>query len=204
MAVIKHVVFDIGNVLFGYQPEHVIKQLLPDTLDNTLYLNYLFGADVWQQMDRGDLSLDEAYQVMVNACPDLQHRKAEIYTLVNGFPDHLIPIAETKALFLRCVDSHNVYILSNFQDKPFDRLLEAHPFLKKALGMVVSAKVNMMKPERGIYQYLLETYDLLPSDCLFIDDLDANIAAARKVGMHGIVYSSPDQLMKELEPYDLV
>ena len=55
-----------------------------------------------------------------------------------------------------------------------------------------------MKPEPEIYQLLLNRYNLNPEETVFTDDLEANIEAAKKEGIHGIVFKSPDQLTDDL------
>ena len=49
-----------------------------------------------------------------------------------------------------------------------------------------------------IYQLLLNRYNLNPEETVFTDDLEANIEAAKKEGIHGIVFKSPDQLKDDL------
>ena len=55
-----------------------------------------------------------------------------------------------------------------------------------------------MKPEAAIYQLLLNRFSIAPKETVFIDDLPDNIAAAKKEGMNGIVFKSPDQLKSDL------
>lgn len=50
-----------------------------------------------------------------------------------------------------------------------------------------------------IYKYLLETYNLNPDECIFIDDSVANINAANELGIHGIVYTDIENLRKEFK-----
>ena len=56
---IKHIIFDIGNVLFKYNPTHIIECLTPESKYKKFYLEQLFNSDYWQQMDRGDMSLEK-------------------------------------------------------------------------------------------------------------------------------------------------
>jgi putative hydrolase of the HAD superfamily len=66
-------------------------------------------------------------------------------------------------------------------------------------GMVISAKEHMVKPDREIYELLISRYHLVPEECIFLDDLEKNIAAAQEVGMKGIVFQSYGQALEELE-----
>jgi epoxide hydrolase-like predicted phosphatase len=65
--------------------------------------------------------------------------------------------------------------------------------------VVDSGFVGMRKPERGIYELTLERLGLPGSECVFLDDLEVNVEAARELGMHGIVYRDADQAIAELD-----
>ena len=53
---------------------------------------------------------------------------------------------------------------------------------------MVSGRVKLRKPNKEIYEYLLNTYMLKAEECVFIDDRKENIDAAMAVGMKGIVF----------------
>ena len=55
----------------------------------------------------------------------------------------------------------------------------------------------MIKPDRQIYAYLLERYGLLPQECLFLDDLEQNVEAARQAKMAGEVFAGNFEKIKE-------
>ena len=61
-------------------------------------------------------------------------------------------------------------------------------------GMIVSGFEHVLKPDPAIYHLLLDRYCLKAEECVFIDDRDVNIEAARAVGMKGIVYTGPEAL----------
>ena len=65
--------------------------------------------------------------------------------------------------------------------------------------VVDSAFVGMRKPEPEIYALTLERLGLAAAACVFVDDLEHNVVAARESGMHGIVYRNTAQAIAELE-----
>jgi len=201
---INTIVFDVGQVLFGYDTHNVIDKIVGDTPHRDEYINKLFDHDIWLQLDRGTLSHEDCVKILAEQMEHCPRRVDEVRRFITEFPDHMELIHESKELFLHFKDHYQVYILSNFQDEPFDLLAKLHPFLNEAHGMVVSAKVNMMKPEPSIYRHLLTTYNLEAPKTLFIDDRPENIAAAKVVGMNGIVYQNPIQLRTDLERYNLI
>jgi putative hydrolase of the HAD superfamily len=64
--------------------------------------------------------------------------------------------------------------------------------------VVDSAFVGMRKPERGIYELTLERLGLQAADCLFIDDVEDNCAAARELGMAAVHFRSNEQAIPEI------
>ena len=64
---------------------------------------------------------------------------------------------------------------------------------------MISYQIHHVKPEPEIYQYLLDKYDLKAEDCLFFDDREDNVEAARKLGFSGIVVTGEEQLLEELQ-----
>lgn len=64
--------------------------------------------------------------------------------------------------------------------------------------MVISADVRAIKPEPEIYHIMLDKIGRPASECLFIDDLLANIEQAKRMGFVTIHFTSPEQLEDEL------
>jgi putative hydrolase of the HAD superfamily len=73
---------------------------------------------------------------------------------------------------------------------PIDELFEV---------VVDSAFVGTRKPEPEIYAITLERLGLPAQACVFVDDLERNVEAARGAGMQGIVFRDTAQAMTELE-----
>ena len=65
--------------------------------------------------------------------------------------------------------------------------------------VVISGEVGMRKPEHRIFQHTLGLLGLEPRDCVFVDDLPANVAAAVEVGMVGIRHVAYEDTRHELE-----
>lgn len=54
--------------------------------------------------------------------------------------------------------------------------------------IVCSAEVGLAKPEAGIFTLAAERLGLAPGQCVFVDDLDTNVEAAREVGMQAVLF----------------
>jgi putative hydrolase of the HAD superfamily len=67
--------------------------------------------------------------------------------------------------------------------------------------IVDSGFVGMRKPEPEIYELTVERLGdgVGPSDCLFIDDVEVNIDAARDLGMRAVHFRDNEQAIPEIE-----
>jgi HAD superfamily hydrolase (TIGR01549 family) len=74
-----------------------------------------------------------------------------------------------------------------------------HGFADVFDHMVISAEVGMMKPDPRIYNLALEELNARAAESIFIDDVLANVEAARSVGMTGIHFTQPQLALDELK-----
>lgn len=199
---IANIVFDIGNVLYAYDPVALIQKILGPTRHQVLFLEHLFHAPLWQQLDRGDLSEKDALEQLAGICPDPEFVSGAAQLLFH-FSCQLEPIGETHALLRELATHYPVYLLTNFQSEPYKRLFAASPVLPLTQGAIVSADERCMKPEPFIYELLLERFSLNPVETLFIDDMPDNIVAARSKGIHAVHFTAPHLLRGILQSYNL-
>ena len=74
-------------------------------------------------------------------------------------------------------------IRDSWSAEMFPHAEAAYDWLALFDGIVVSGRVRKVKPDRDIFDHLLETFDLRAEDVLFIDDHEPNVVAARSYGM---------------------
>lgn len=193
---IKNIVFDIGNVLagfvwedfyrsFGYS-EEIFGKLANATVKNPM----------WNEMDRGAMSDEELLAGFIRNDPSIEGQIREVFENVRGMVrryDYAIPwIRELKERGL------GIYIISNFAHKAHMDCADALDFLKETDGAILSYQVKLIKPDPEIYRLLCSKYGLSTSECVFIDDVEKNVEAARAEGMEGIVFRSLEQVKGEL------
>ena len=65
-------------------------------------------------------------------------------------------------------------------------------------GGLLSCDYNVIKPDPAFYQILIDKYDLDPSKCVFLDDLEDNLAAAREFGIQTIQVRDHEQAASDL------
>lgn len=65
-------------------------------------------------------------------------------------------------------------------------------------AVVISAEVGMRKPEPRIFLHAAQLLDLQPAECIFIDDIQANITAAEQAGFTGVLHTDADSTASRL------
>ena len=97
-----------------------------------------------------------------------------------------------------------LYALSNWSAETFPFAQKRFQFLKWFDGIMLSGKVGLVKPDPRFFQLFLETFSVDPASAVFVDDLKHNVEAASAAGLHGIVFTDPDQLRRELAQVGLL
>ena len=92
-----------------------------------------------------------------------------------------------------------ILYLSNYSHKIMRECADALYFLPEMDGGLFSCDFHMVKPDPDFFRLLIEKYQLDPSRCVFIDDIETNLEGARAVGMHTILFENPAQAEAELD-----
>ena len=194
----KHIIFDIGNVLIGYRWQDMLIEDHGMNPEDALRLgSTVFNNSNWLRLDAGDISLQEMAEYAIKEMPDLAEDVKWFFGNARMMRVKRPSIwNEMKVLREK---GYGIYLLSNYSEE----LLESHigdTEIKDLVdGGVVSFQIHEIKPEPAIYQYLLQKYNLKPEDCLFFDDREDNVEAARKLGISAIVVTGEEQLLEELK-----
>lgn len=67
--------------------------------------------------------------------------------------------------------------------------------------LTISAEVKTAKPEAGIYAHALKQAEAKAEEAVFVDDVNANIEACQKLGMHGVLFRDVEQTLGELKDF---
>lgn len=179
-------ILDIGRVLLSYEPEDIAAALLPPA-EQELALRHVFGGPEWLMLDEGTHNNRTATEAIC-AKPPMQGREAMVLRLLTAFPEHMHPLPLSEQLAQWKLDGKRLYALSNFHAEAYLRIRALYPFFDLMDGLLISSHEKLLKPNPAIYRLLLSRYGLSPTRCVFVDDTAANVAAARALGIPGIVY----------------
>ncbi len=106
------------------------------------------------------------------------------------------------AEFLKELKERNfkIYILSNLSKESY-QYIKKYDFWQKVDGRIFSFEEKMCKPERKIYEALIQKYNLIPEETIFVDDMKENIDVAESLKMYGVVFQNLKQVEMEIETY---
>ncbi len=188
---IKNIVFDIGRVLVSYTPFEFIQSLGHSERKSQELFQVIFGGQTWKDADRGTVTLTQQLSIYKDQLPLYSDEIDEIMEKWIYMPTMM---AESEALLKEVLDlGFNVYLLSNYPEHGFPQFKLRYPILDRVHGYVVSYQEKLMKPEKEIYEVLLQRYQLVPDETVFIDDISENIEAAVQLGIHGTVFENVTQ-----------
>lgn len=192
---IKHFIFDIGNVIVDFDPIPYFEKLLPGK-HMELVCGLVFDED-WARLDEGVYTGDEVREIQLKKYPEYQEQ-------INCIHDHWMQMMKLKVetiSFMKEVKKkgYTTYLLSNIGKESHTYLQKTYGFFDLVDGMVLSYQERLLKPDKRIYECLIDRYQLSPQECVFFDDKEENVRIAKELGIHGIVFQTIAQAKKEVE-----
>lgn len=194
---INTLIFDLGNVLIDWNPSYLFDKIFDDKAKKEYFFSNVATMEWHSKQDAGR-PVAEATEELLQKHPDWAHPIKAFYArwkeMFSGTVEGSVEILKE----LKESGNYKLYALTNWSAELFKEALEDYSFLYWFDGRVVSGEEGINKPSLEIYHILLQRYNVDPQTALFIDDKEENIAAAKKVGIDGIVFTSPQQLRNEL------
>lgn len=196
MHTIKHIVFDVGRVLIHWDPEIPFRHLIPDENDRQHFLANICTPEWNIEQDRGREWVDAENHLIK------QHPEKEV--AIRGFRKHWIEMIhgalDDSVVIMKSLieNGMDVTLLTNFNQETFPLAKEKFPFLKLPRGETVSGEIGLLKPDLAIFQHHTKTHGLDPAACLFFDDSQKNVDAARAAGWQAELFADPAQMHSDL------
>ena len=196
MTEIRHIVFDIGQVLVHYDPDLPFSRLIPDEAERKWFFDNVCTSAWNIEQDRGR-TWQEAEAEIIALFPDHEEN-------IRNFRRHwheMVPHAydDSVALMERLIDAgQDVTLLTNWAADTFVEARGRFPFLDKPRGVTVSGEIRVIKPDRAIYDHHVKAFGLQPAATLFIDDSQKNVDGAKAAGWQAVLFTGTDQLEADL------
>lgn len=198
------VVFDLGGVVFHWQPASLLRQVLPERVRDEasadhwikeIFQTFEFSGD-WAQFDLGKI---EAEELVVRIARRTRLEMCEVAAVIDGLMPHMRVKDDTVELIHELKShGHRLVYLSNMPHGLARWIEDDHPFADWFEDGIFSARVTMMKPDPAIFRALTERLSVTDPSPVFIDDAQRNIDAARALGWRGVRFETAAQVRTQL------
>ena len=196
----RNIIFDFGNVLVMWEPERLYREYFGDEAEAAFFMKHVATAEWRTSMDAGR-TFDDAVSALKKEWPQYeeaiglwQHRWFDMLTgEVEGMRELLMQ--------LKAMPDVHLYGLTNWSMETLPQTRDRFPVMQLIEDYVASGAEGLTKPDERLFRRLLERYHLAPQECLFIDDNEVNVKAARRLGMKGICFTSASDLRWQLGLY---
>src|SRR5687767_11371995 len=197
------VIFDVGNVLYGWDPEAFLDRQLAN---DEARLRFIEDVDLYSWHDTLD-----AGRPFDEAAAELSEKFPAYAELIRAWGDRFgetigDPVPGVHEI-VEELDARGVplFAITNFSADfwpPFRAKEDA--FFRRFRDILVSGKEKLLKPDPAIYYRALDRFGLRPADALFVDDRLINVEGAVAIGMHGHLFTDAGGLRARLEAEGLL
>ena len=186
MKRLKNIIFDFGGVLIDWNPVYLYRKVFETEKEIKYFLENICRYD-WNLLQDEGRPLAEGTRLLQEKFPAYTDEIAMYYgrweEMLGGTYD------ENTNLIVPLKERYKVYGLTNWSAETLPLAMKRYNFFQELDGMVVSGEEKMVKPDRRLYEVLLERYALRAEESLFIDDNAANIETARDLGFQVVHFT---------------
>jgi putative hydrolase of the HAD superfamily len=198
----KTVIFDFGNVVGFFEYGRTLERVAPHTdLSTAEMIARVYASSLEDDVETGCIDSAE----FLRRVHRLWELRCEIALLSEAIADIFTPNLEVCELILRLRPRYRVLLGSNTNE------VHATQFRRQFAdvlghfdGLVLSYEIGHRKPHAAFFEHCARLADAAPTEIVFIDDLVANVEAARAHGWHGILYRPGEDLAARLRRLGVV
>lgn len=194
---IKNIVFDIGGVILDNNDE-ILMKFLNKTKNEIIELKKIVYGKRFKECLLGNLTQKEYMDALVNEFPE---DKIEIEKLLMPkYQENVLPLKkETLNIMYELKDkNYKIYFLSNLTESTYYYLKDKLNILDDFDGGIFSWKEHLVKPNKEIYELLIQRYKLNKDKTIFFDDSLKNVQAGNEFGIKSIQFKNVEDIIKAL------
>lgn len=184
---INTVIFDIGKVLISFDWDKYVNRLF-DSNTAEKVTDAMWNHGYWNELDRGVWSEEEVLKAFVSVHPECESEIREAYARIDECAlkqDYAIEWVKSLRK-----QGYRVLFLSNYFEPLMKKCPDILDFIPYMDGGVFSWMINLTKPDKAIYEHICSKYNLVPGECLFIDDNRNNVDSANEFGINAILFEN--------------
>ena len=204
---IKNIIFDIGNVILNFNINEVLEKFTDNRDEREFILKNIINSPEWlgyALIDTGYITRDEAIKMVEDRTNHFNDSLVEKFWY--SYNDYAYVDERVLELisFLK-ENGYKIYLLSNINPCTYE-LVEKSGLFNLVDGYVLSYKEHQVKPYIGIYKTLLDRYNLVAGESLFIDDKKDNVLSANSLGMLGenVLADDFESILTLLKKYEII
>ncbi|MFC3197042.1 HAD family hydrolase [Parapedobacter deserti] len=200
MQNITAIILDYGNVLFDIDFLRLRQSFMDLGIKNVdSFYGHRAQHDLFDAFDKGAITAAAFRDGIRKAADNPRLSDEAIDTAWNSLligvrPGHHDLLCELKKRY-------RTFLLSNNNDIHYQWIMS---YLKREFGLEGNAAffekdyyshlLGMRKPDREIFEFVLDTHDLIPTQTLFVDDSPQHIDTARRLGIQAHLLEPGDTL----------
>ena len=198
---INTIIFDFGGVLIDWNPRYMYRNEFEESSAMEHFLEQICTDDWNLQQDKGR-SLTEGTRILQEKFPEHAVKIQLFYDqwekMINGdIPQNVTVLRNLK-------EKYKLYGLTNWSAETFPIVFKRFAFFTLFDGIVISGEEKLIKPDKKIFELMLDRYRLEAKNSLFIDDNMKNIQAAKEMGFVTIHVTEKTDLKRELQAMGLI
>ncbi|TGV01580.1 HAD family hydrolase [Flavivirga rizhaonensis] len=203
MNTIDTIIFDLGGVLIDWNPEYVYLDEFNGDREKMQWFFDNICTNDWNENQDAGYPMAKATEERVALFPE---HETLIRMFYGRWVDMLGEEISGTVNILKTLKESNKYkilALTNWSSETFPIALDKFEFLQWFEGIIVSGDEKTRKPFDDIYNLTLDRFNITAEKSIFIDDNLRNIEAANALGINGIQFKSPKQLIQQLKNYNI-
>lgn len=192
--VIRVLAFDLGGVLFSDGTKEFIGGLHRSFGVDIAHAGELLNGDLGSRYREGKLTRNEfwtAFRRTLGLSADESELEA---SWLNGYRLN----EGTRDLIQELSQDYDVYYLSDNVAERIAAVERRYGFLRLFKGGVFSHEAGVRKPDRRIYELLLDRAQVEAQQVLFVDDKDWALIPAARLGMKTVLFRDSEQVRQDL------
>ena len=195
------IILDMGNVLLEWNKDKILQGVSDTKKDYLILDKTIFQSGLWERLDLGTMTREELVLKVVSMIGKIYQQKVE--EVIWNWPSYIAIYTEVFPVLSEAKKKgHRIFVLSNTSKVFYDLLEKQLSPLKELLdGFVLSCDIKAIKPDLAMFEEILDKYQLDPTNCVFLDDIEDNTIAAEKLGIKSYQIKKRSDVVDILKSY---
>lgn len=192
---LKNIILDFGGVLIDWNPHYLLDDYFQSREKASWFIANICTAEWNGEMDKGK-PFEQGIAELSARYPEWAREIRLYYTGWIRMIGDEIPGMYQLECDLKAA-GYRLFGLTNWSTETFCQVSGKRIFTILD-GMVVSGEERLLKPDPAIYRILLDRWNLVPEECLFVDDNQVNVEGAQAVGIPALRFSGAEDLRQHI------